>query len=189
VPVIYLINESGSYQVAARISGEDMAGTLAFLKKVWQDYRPEYPFEYSFLDAEVQELYESEQKLGQIFAIFSILAVVIACLGLLGLASFTAEQRTKEIGIRKVLGATVSGIVLLFSREFVKLVAIASIIAWAVAFYGMSYWLETFAYHTDIQMLTFVYAGLLALLVALTTVSFQAVRAALANPVESLRYE
>ena len=123
------------------------------------------------------------------FTVFSLLAIFVACLGLLGLASFTAEQRTKEIGIRKVLGASVPGIMLLLSKEFVKLVLIANIIAWPIAYYIMGDWLQNFAYRTHIEADTFVLGGLLALAIALLTVSYQALRTAMANPVDALKHE
>jgi putative ABC transport system permease protein len=132
-------------------------------------------------------LYEREQKQSQLFTTFSMLAIFIGCLGLFGLASFTALQRTKEIGVRKVLGASVSGIVGLLSKEFLKLVLVANLIAWPVAWYAMSQWLEGFAYKINISPLTFVLAAILAILIALLTVSYQSIKAALANPVKSLR--
>ena len=126
---------------------------------------------------------------GNIFKYFALLAILISCLGLFGLASFVAEQRTKEIGIRKALGASVSGIVLLLSKEFTKWVLLANIIAWPIAYYVMAKWLENFAYRMDIGLWVFVLSGTLAFIIAIITVIFQAVKAALANPVDSLRYE
>ena len=141
------------------------------------------------MDERFAELYRAEQRLGTIFSIFAGLAIFVACLGLLALASFMAERRTKEIGIRKVLGATVSEIIVLLSREFVKWVAIAALIAWPLAYYAMNRWLQGFAYRTGIGIGLFLLSSLLALLIAILTVSFQAIRAARANPVDSLRYE
>ena len=133
--------------------------------------------------------YRAEERVGKIFALFTFLGLFIACLGLLALASYAAERRTKEIGIRKVLGASVGSIVGLLSREFLLLVAIANLIAWPVAYYATSKWLQNFAYRIQIGWGTFILAGILALLIALITVSFQAVKTALANPVDTLRYE
>lgn len=189
VPIIYLINGAGSYQFALRLSGQDIPASLAFIKNIWTEYQPDYPFEYRFLDEQLGALYDSEENLGKIFGIFSLLAVVIACLGLYGLAAFSAEQRTKEIGIRKALGASVKNLVGLLSKEFLKLVIIANIIAWPVAWYAMNRWLENFAYRINIAWWVFILAGTLALAIALLTVAYQAIKAAVANPVKSLRYE
>ncbi|MGH7495375.1 MAG: ABC transporter permease [bacterium] len=170
---------------------EDIASTLDFLKQKWQELRPNFPFQYSFLDERYEQLYQSEHRLGQIFGTFSLLAVFIACLGLFGLASYTAEQRTKEIGIRKVLGASANNIVLLLSKEFTRLVIVATLVAWPVAYYAMHRWLQEFAYRINLnqQTGTFLLAAILAFAIALFTVSFQAVKAALGNPIKALRYE
>jgi putative ABC transport system permease protein len=189
VPVIFLLSKTGNNQFSVKISGNDITRTIEFLKKKWSQFRPDYPFEYKFLEDQLDELYTSEKTLGDIFGIFSMLAVIIACLGLFGLASFAAEQRTKEIGIRKVLGATVSGIVVLFSIEFLKLVIISNLIAWPLAYYAMNSWLEDFAYKTDMSIWIFILSGLVAILIALLTVSFQAMKTGFSNPVKSLRYE
>ncbi len=175
--------------LSLRIGTDDIPGTISFLQEKWREFEPRHPFEYQFLDQKFDRLYHSETKLLQIFGMFAGLAIFIACLGLLGLAAFTAQQRTKEIGIRKVLGSSVTGIVGLLSKDFVKLVLLANVIAWPVAWYVMHKWLQDFAYRIDIGWWTFALAGVLALVIALLTVSTQAVKAALANPVESLRYE
>jgi len=159
------------------------------MKKTWQMFAPNHPFEYSFLDEEFENWYRTEQRLEKIFSYFTFLAIFISCLGLLGLASFTAERRTKEIGVRKVLGASVAGIVRLLTTTFIKWVLLANIIAWPIAWYAMNKWLQNFAYRINMTWWMFVLAGTLALTIALLTVSYQAVRAAMANPVESLRYE
>ncbi|MCL4707459.1 ABC transporter permease [bacterium] len=172
-----------------RIAPHDIAATLAFIKDKWQAFEPQYPFQYSFLDEDFGRLYLNEERLAQIFRYSSTLAILIACLGLLGLAAFAAEQRTKEIGVRKVLGATVSQIVLLLSRDFAKLVGIAFVVATPVAYVAMSRWLQNFAYRAEIGLGAFLLAGLVALGLACLTVSWQAIKAALANPVEALRYE
>ena len=134
-------------------------------------------------------MYRTEQRIGRIFGIFATLAIFVGCLGLFGLAAFTAEQRTKEIGIRKVLGASISGIALMMSKEFIMWVVVANILAWPIAWYVMSQWLQGFAYQTSMTLWTFALSAVLALVVALLTVSYQAIKAARANPVEALKYE
>ncbi|HEX9654057.1 MAG TPA: FtsX-like permease family protein, partial [bacterium] len=193
-PVVLIIMPQNFNSISVRIrpeNGEDMAATLDFLEKVWREYRPNFPFTYSFLDDRYEQLYQSEHKLGQTFSAFSALAIFIGCLGLFGLASYTAEQRTKEIGIRKVMGASVSNLVVLLSRDFTKLVTVATVVSWPMAYFAMNRWLQDFAYRIDInsQLLTFLLAAALALAIALMTVSVQAIKAALINPVDSLRYE
>jgi putative ABC transport system permease protein len=172
-----------------RIAAHDLASTLDDIKRIWTGFAPEWPFDYLFLDDNFDKLYRAEQRLGKIFGGFGAIAILIACLGLFGLASFTAGRRTREIGIRKVLGATASGIVRLLSREFVKLVLVANVIAWPVAYFAMNKWLQHFAYRIDLRWQVFALAGALAVMIALLTVSTQAVKAALANPVEALRCE
>ena len=147
------------------------------------------PFEYNFLDERLNDFYQTDIRVGKIFGASAALAIFIACLGLLGLAAFIAEQRTKEIGVRKVLGASAGNIVYLLSKDFTKLVFIATIIASSLAYYALQRWLQNFAYHISLGPGTFLLAGFGALLIALFTISFQALRAALTNPVEALRYE
>jgi putative ABC transport system permease protein len=147
------------------------------------------PFEYSFLDDEVTKQYKAEIILSQIINTFTLMAILISCLGLFGLAAFSAEQRNKEIGIRKVLGASVSGIATLLSKDFLKLVAMAILIATPIAWWGMSKWLQAFAYRITISWWMFALAGSIAIFIALFTVSFQAIKAAVANPVKSLKTE
>ncbi|QJD78653.1 ABC transporter permease [Spirosoma rhododendri] len=172
-----------------KVKTDDVAGLLASLKTEWENLATDTPFTYSFLDRRYNETYLAEQKTGRILGIFAGLTIFVACLGLFGLAAFTAEQRTKEIGVRKVLGASVVSIITLLSRDFVKLVLIAIVIASPVAYYAMNRWLSNFAYRIDISWWVFVLAGLLAVSIALLTVSFQSIRAALVNPVKSLRSE
>ncbi len=150
---------------------------------------PNYPFEYNFFDEEFDHAYRAEQKLSDIFSMFSVVAILLACMGLLGLASFTAEQRTKEIGIRKVLGASVSGIIILLSKEFARWVLVANIIAWPIAYYAMDKWLQGFAYRTSVNSAIFLLAGFCTFTLALLTVSYQTTKAASANLVDSLKYE
>ena len=177
------------WSLSVRIQADDMPETLASLERIWKQFMPTRPFMYSFVDENLAMMYRSEMKLGRMAGVFSGLAVFLACLGLFGLISFSAEQRTKEIGIRKTLGASVIHIVLLLSRDFVKLVILANVIAWPVAYYAIATWLQRFVYRVDPGAGIFMLGGALALLIALATVSFQAVKAALANPVDALRYE
>ena len=172
-----------------RLKAENMAGTINYVKRVLSKAYPNYVFEYHFLDQNIEELYKAENQRAELFSTFSFISIFISCLGLFGLASFTAERKTKEIGIRKVLGATVPGMVSMLSIDFIKWVFIANIIAWPVAYYFMNKWLQDFAYRININWWAFVLSGGIALVIALATVSFQAVKAALANPVDSLRYE
>jgi putative ABC transport system permease protein len=176
-------------KIAVRVRGENLDRTLAFLKEKWQTLAPNLPFEYYFVDQDMENLYRDDQRLARIFSYFTALALIVACLGLFGLVSLGVAQRTKEIGIRKVLGASVVNVTALLSKDFVKLVLLANVIAWPVAWYAMNKWLQNFAYRIDIGWRVFALAGGMALLIAIVTVSAQAVKAALANPVDSLRYE
>jgi len=175
--------------VFVRLRSENIGATLAAIKDKWDKVIPEYPFEFYFLDKTIDNRYRSEQRFGVILRVFTILAIFISCFGLFGLISFAAEQRTKEIGIRKVLGASVTGIVRLLAKEFLILVIIANVIAWPLAYVAMNRWLDNFAYRADFSIEVFLFSGLLAVGIAFLTVSFQSIRAALANPVKSLRYE
>ncbi|MGH7451211.1 MAG: ABC transporter permease [bacterium] len=188
-PVLLYITDRRFNWLSVKLAGHDVAGTLRFIAETWQRFENKHPFEYKFLDETFEKYYLAEERLTQTLGIFSALAIGIACLGLFGLAAFTAEQRIKEIGIRKILGASVNGIIALLSKDFVKLVLLANLIAWPVAYFAMRKWLQDFAYRIDLGWWVFVLAGGLALLIALLTVSVQAVKAALANPVNSLRYE
>ncbi|MCB9283292.1 MAG: ABC transporter permease [Lewinellaceae bacterium] len=174
-----------SFRYAAGASKE----VIADLEQKWKEMAPTQPFSYDFLDDSFEGVYRAEQRIGQIAGIFALLAILVSCLGLFGLASFTAEQRTKEIGIRKVLGASVAGIVGLLSKDFLKLVLIALVFAFPLAGFLMNKWLQGFAYRIHIEWWVFALAGAVAVLVAFFTISFQSIRAALANPVESLRSE
>jgi len=183
-----LPNNRESY-VSARIQTANVAETLSQIEKAWKAFLPNVPFEYSFLDEDYDRMYSNEQRIKKVALVFSILAVFISALGLFGLSTFSAEQRTKEIGIRKVLGATDSKIFVLLSKEFIRWVMLANAIAWPIAYYVANRWLKNFAYRIDIGMASFLLAGGTALLIAYFTVSYQSVRSARANPVDSLRYE
>lgn len=174
---------------ALKVEPANLPAAIAHAQKHWETLSPAYPFEFTFLDETFFQLYQQEQRESRLFAIFAVIAIVIACLGIFALASYAAEERTKEIGIRKVLGASVSNVFNLLSKEFMRLVAIANVVAWPFAWLAMNNWLEDFAYRTTMDWQLFALAGGLVLLIALLTVSAQTLKAALANPVESLRYE
>ncbi len=188
-PLVIIYDPKEILSITVRIRPEEVAGTIAALEQAWNRLSPAWPFEYFFLDESLDGLYRADEKVGQIFGSFAALAIAIACLGLLGLAAFTAERRTKEIGIRKVLGASTSGVVALLSKEFLQLVLLANLIAWPVAYFATKKWLEDFAYRIDLGITTFLFAAAIALLIAFVTVSLQAVKAAMTNPIEALRYE
>lgn len=175
--------------ITLTVNTTDMQNALVFLKKKYAELFPNDLFEYFFVDTNFDIQYRSEERLSQIFQIFTILGIFIACLGLLGLASFIAEQRTKEIGVRRVLGATISQVIVLLSKEFTKWVLIANLIAWPLAYFAARKWLQNFAYKMTIGLEIFIFAAILALIIALCTVGFQAIKAAIANPVDSLRFE
>ena len=187
-PLVLFPNYPGGYAMI-KIDSDRMAEGLSAIEEAWHEVNPDFAFEYFFVEDTFARLHEAEQRFARIFVSFAALAVIIACLGLVGLSSFTAERRTKEIGIRKVLGATIPGLFRLLSNEFIRLVIVANLFAWPAAYLVMTNWLDNFAYRVDLGWMTFVVAGLLAMAIALLTVSFQAVRAATANPVESLRME
>jgi putative ABC transport system permease protein len=180
-------NPDPIHYIAVRIRPGNIGRTLGFIEKTWREVYPHDPFAYSFLDEDFDNLYRAEKLRGRVFLAFSILTIFIACLGLFGLASFTAEQKTKEIGIRKVLGATTPSLVKLLTREFMKLILLASFISWPIAYFVMRSWLASFAYRTNIGPATFFLATILAIVIALVTVGYQAVRAALSNPVDAIR--
>ncbi len=175
--------------LTVKFAGTNTGKSLAKLENTWKNFLPEVPFEYTFLDENFDKLYEAEQRQGNIFTAFACIAIFIACLGLLGLSAFTISQRVKEIGIRKVLGANISGIVALLSKDFLILVLLAALIAFPIAWYAMHNWLKDFAYRVSISWWIFIVAGLASLCVALLTVSFQAIKAATSNPVKALRSE
>ncbi len=191
LPIVFFMpTGTGNYgNLSIKIAGNDVAGALAHIENTWKKFLPEVPYDYSFLDGRFEKLYESENKQGTIFTVFAFIAIFIACLGLLGLSAFAISQRVKEIGIRKVLGANVGNIVGLLSKDFLKLVLIAAIIAFPLAWFAMSKWLEDFAYRINIPWWIFIVAGMIAAVVAFATISFQAMKAANANPVKSLRTE
>jgi putative ABC transport system permease protein len=187
--VLYENTYSDGYgNISIKTSG-NVPAAIAQIEKTWKKYLPETPFEYKFLDDRYAKLYQAEDRQSTIFTIFSCIAIFIACLGLFGLSAFTISQRVKEIGVRKVLGASTGNIVQLISKDFLLLVVIAAVIAFPVAWYVMNHWLQTFAYRINIGWAVFVLSAIVALLIAFATISFQAIKAAMANPVKSLRSE
>ncbi|MCY7358544.1 MAG: ABC transporter permease [Rudanella sp.] len=188
-PLVVMFNPANTRYLLVKARAGQTASAIADLKRLTDQFNPGYPFEYRFLDDAYQRLYHAEQQVGMLINYFGILAILISCLGLFGLVTFTAEQRTKEIGVRKVLGASVTSIVTLLSKDFLKLVLIAIVVASPIAWWAMNRWLQDFAYKIDIEWWVFALAGGLAMSVALLTVSFQSVKAALMNPVKSLRSE
>lgn len=185
--VFFLSQQNGS--IAFRVHSAHMDQLVASLENLYKKTAPSQPFAYSFMDADYNKTYLSEQKMGGLSITFSILAIFIACLGLFGLITYAAEQRTKEIGIRKVLGASVTNVTTMLSKDFLRLVLIASLISFPVAWWAMNYWLQSFAYRIEISWWIFLVAGCTAIFIALLTICIKAIRAAMANPVESLRSE
>ena len=187
-PAIFYYGPSG-WAMYVKTTGKDAPKAIAAAQKVWKGYASEFPFEYSFLDDDFNRMYKDDQRTGTLFNVFAIAAILISCLGLFGLATYTAQVKTKEIGIRKVLGASVASMIRLLSKEFIVLVLTAFVIATPVAWYFMSKWLRDFAYRININWWIFLVTGMLAIIIALLTVGFQAIKAAVANPVKSLRTE
>jgi len=188
-PAIFYCQSKNYGQIYVKTTGKNIPAVISAAETQWKKYNPGFPFEYNFLDDRFKSLYESEQRTGLLFNIFSGIAIFISCLGLLGLAAYTAQVRTREIGVRKVLGASVASVLRLLAFDFMKLVVMAIIVATPASWYFMNKWLQDFAYKINIGWFVFVLAGLLAIAVALLTISFQSIKAALANPVRSLRTE
>ena len=172
-----------------KIKSQVTSGVLSNLQKTWESMSAGLPFEFTFLDDKVNSLYQNDNRAGKIVTLFSCLAIFVSCLGLFGLAAFVAEQRTKEIGVRKVLGAPMSNIMWLLTGQFIKWVIVANLIAWPVGYWIMNRWLQGFAFRASLSIWIFLASGLAALTIAALTVSSQVIKAALANPAESLKYE
>lgn len=187
-PCVMVVRERSS-QISLRIESNRLSETLSAIKEKWEKVVPAFEFDYYFLDDDFDKLYKSEIKLSQLLVALTTLSVIIACLGLFGLASFMAQQKTKEIGIRKVLGASVSRITLGLTKVFAKLVVISNLIAWPIAYYIIHLWLQNFAYHTGISLAIFLLSSLIAFVIAFLTISYQSIKAARSNPINSLRYE
>ena len=188
-PLILLVREKNFNDMYIRIQNKNTPSTLSFIQKTWRKFLPQRPMEYFFLDDDIDKMYKSEAAMGKLFWYISALAIFISCLGLFGLISYATEQRTKEIGIRRVLGATVFGVLMLLSKEFLRLLALANLIALPLAYYLMHNWLLNFAYRVDISILIYILAAASTILIALLTMSIRSVKAALADPAETLRYE
>jgi len=189
VPTVYFIAPYMAWNYVVRVRSDRLSESIAFIEDKWENINPDVPFEYTFIDENFAELYENEERQGKIFGIFAALAIFIACLGLVGLASFTAERKRKELGVRKVLGASSFGLVLLLSKEFTVLVVIAFVLAAPLAWYVMDGWLQDFAYRSPIGAVVFLVSGGISVFIAWLTVGLQTARTAYRNPVESLRYE
>ncbi len=179
----------GSSYLVIRVDAAKTKTVISELGNKWKSFAAVTPFDYSFLDEEFNALYQSDKRMNSVFYLFTALSIFVACLGLFGLATYTAERRIKEIGIRKVLGASVQGLVRLLSKDFLMLVSIAALIAFPIAWWAMNNWLEDFAYRITVSWQAFVVAGIIMLVITLLTVSFQAIKAAIANPAQSLRTE
>jgi putative ABC transport system permease protein len=188
-PMMFGWNDPWLWMISVKIAAERVPETLAYIEKTWKEFCPGFPFDFHFIDELVDSQYKNEERLAKTIAFFAALGIFIACLGLFGLASFLAEQRTKEIGVRKVLGASVGGILMLQSKEFSKWVVAGNMVAWPLAYYAMNKWLADFAYRTNIGIWPFLTAAVLVLSIALLAVGYQSIKAATANPVDSLRYE
>lgn len=188
-PLLIATNSTMYRQASIKLPVANLASTMQSIQKIWEQTFPNYVYEYSFLDNKIASFYKQEIQLSQLYKIFAAIAIFLSCLGLYGLASFMAVQRIKEVGIRKVLGASVGGIVYLFSKEFIILIAIAFAIATPIAWYFMHKWLQDYAYRIDVSWMIFLVSGIMAIVIALATISFQAIKAAIANPVKSLRSE
>jgi putative ABC transport system permease protein len=186
-PLVMLPAPEPYWEMAVRITPDERDKKLELIQSLFKKHAPNVAFEYSFVDENFQAKHKTERRVAWLFLLFTSLAIFIACLGLLGLAAFTAEQRTKEIGIRKAVGASVSSIISLLNKDFLKLVLVANILAWPAAWWLMDQWLKQFAYHVSIKWWVFVLAGVLTLVIALLSVSFQALKAAAGDPVNSLR--
>jgi putative ABC transport system permease protein len=182
-----LYNNTGF--LAIRLKPGDTKAMLSDMEKIWKEHVPWLKFDYNFLDEKFARTFEREERLSSIFSIFTILAIIVGCLGLFGLAAYTAEQKTKEIGIRKAMGATSNSVVNMLNKEFTKLVMVAFVLVAPITWYFMNKWLEVFAYKTTIGVWSFITGGAIALLIAWMTVSYQSIKAAIANPVDSLRNE
>ena len=187
-PLIMHLGQNSGFALF-KIQMENADATIDHLEATWDKFAPGQPFEYQFMNQRFNAMYESENKVGEIFTVFAVLTIFIACLGLFGLAAFTAEQKTKEIGIRKTLGASIPSIVNLLSKNFLKLIFIALVIAIPVASLAMNYWLEEFAYRTNLKPSTYIISGVMAIAIAWITISFQSWKAARVNPAKSLKDE
>ena len=189
VPTVYFIAPYMAWNYVVRIAAENPSASIQFIEEKWTKLNPEVPFEYTFVDESYQQLYADEERHGKIFAVFASLAISIACLGLIGLASFTAERRKKEVGIRKFLGASHTNLMVVLTKDFTILVILSFLVASPFAFLIMRGWLQDFAYQVNMGIGVFLLPGIIALLIAWLTVAYQTGKTALTNPVKALRYE
>jgi putative ABC transport system permease protein len=187
-PAIFTYKPS-NWLMYIKTTGKEASKAIAAAQKIWKQYTPDFPFDYSFINDDYNKMYQADQRTGILFNVFAAVAILISCLGLFGLATYTAQVKIKEIGIRKVLGASIANITSLLAKEFIVLVVVAFIIATPLAWFAMNKWLQNYAYRINISWWIFLATGLLAIVIALLTVSFQAIKAAVANPVKSLRSE
>jgi putative ABC transport system permease protein len=187
--IIFPGNVTDFNWISVRINPHNIDDTMAYLENTMNRILPDQTFEYFFIDDYLDNLYRKEQIMGKVFVIFSLFTVIIACLGLFGLVSFTAEERTHEIGVRKILGATVPEIVTLLLKDFARLILLANVFAWPIGYFIMNKWLQDFAYRVEIDLNIFLFACIATYIIAFTTVSFQTIKAATSNPADSLRYE
>jgi ABC-type antimicrobial peptide transport system permease subunit len=188
-PLLITTNNTMYNQAGIKLTTTNISSTLQSVKKIWEETFPNFVYEYKFLDDKIESFYKQESQLSDLYKIFAVIAIFLSCLGLYGLASFMAVQRIKEVGIRKVLGATVTSIIYLFSKEFILLISIAFVIAAPIAWYFMNNWLQDYVYRINVSWWLFAAGGLVAIIIALATISFQAIKAAIANPVRSLKTE
>jgi putative ABC transport system permease protein len=189
VRAVYFIDANWRNWVSIKISSSNVPETMKYIKKTWDNLNVDVRYDPSFYEENLDALYRAEKRFFVLFIIFSSLAISIACLGIFGLASFTAEQKTKEIGIRKVMGASIATIIKLINKEFLKLILASNIIAWPITWYFMKNWLNNFIYRIDLTIWPFIISGFLAIIIAIVSVSYQAIRASNVNPVVALRYE
>jgi putative ABC transport system permease protein len=191
IPPVCFTFMPGNYEgyLCVRLKGQDMQGTIRQIEALWKDYTNRQPFQYSFFDEEFNNLYDTEFRAGKLFIVFSVLAIFIACLGLTGLIMYMTTIRTKEIGIRKTYGGTENSVIFLFSREVINLIVISSIVAYPIAFFGIRFWLETFAEKTKVTPLIYLLTSLIGLAIGWFSIMFHALRAARTNPAEALRYK
>ncbi len=188
-PVYIILDPGSTNYLSIKIGSENIAGTIKYVENVMKRIAPTVPFNYKFFDEIYNSVYQNEKKLGLIFSAFAMMAIIVACLGLFGLATFAAENRTREVGIRKTLGSSSSEIFILLSKEFLTWVLLGNIVAWPFAYYFIRNWLNSFTYRVELNLLFFMFAGMLSLIIAIITVSYQAAKAARVNPVDSLKYE
>jgi len=188
-PVAFRLRPWNVFYLSVKISAFDIPETVAYIEETWKKFSPDKPVEYFFLDDQIDRMYRDERRLGQIFNYFTFLAIFIACLGLYGLVSYSAERKTREIGIRKVLGAGISNIAVILSKEFLLILVFANIIAWPIAWFTMNRWLQNFAYRVNLEFWIFGFSGILVISIAFISISYQIIRAAHANPADSLRTE